>query len=460
MSILKTFIVPHPPLIIPNIGKGEENKIQKTIENYEKIAKEIKELSPDTIIISSPHAPAYYDAFFIHDSEYIKGDLSSFGASNVSFNEKNDLSLVNSLKKLAEEKNILITSNSKDKRLDHGTMIPLYFIKKYLKNINIVVIGISGLSFEEHYEIGKLLQKASEIENKRIVYIASGDLSHKLKEYGPYGFIKEGPIYDEKIMDICSNGKFLDLLTFDKTLYEKAACCGHKSFIMMAGFLDGLETSSYKLSYEDITGVGYGIFEYTPKYKDRKRELLDIHLKNIKEKLKIKKERTDFYVKLAYETIENYILYNKKIDITNDIPGELLNNRKGVFVSIHKFGNLRGCIGTFLPTKNSIAEEIIENAINAATKDPRFSKVTKEELDYLEVNVDVLTTPEDIESVKELDTKKYGVIVQNGYRRGLLLPDLDGINTPEEQISIAKKKAGILEYEEVMLQRFEVIRHK
>ena len=104
MSILKTFIVPHPPLIIPNIGKGEENKIQKTIENYEKIAKAIKELSPDTIIISSPHAPSYYDVFFIHDSEYIKGDLSSFGASNVSFNEKNDLSLVNSLKKTCRRK--------------------------------------------------------------------------------------------------------------------------------------------------------------------------------------------------------------------------------------------------------------------------------------------------------------------------------------------------------------------
>ena len=148
------------------------------------------------------------------------------------------------------------------------------------------------------------------------------------------------------------------------------------------------------------------------------------------------------------------------IHISDNLPDELINSRKAAFVSIHKKGNLRGCIGTFLPVHSSLAEEIIENAILAATEDPRFYPIREEELSELEINVDVLSTPETIDSLDELDPKRYGVIVQKGFKRGLLLPDLEGVDTVEEQISIAKEKAGIGEDEEVTLQRFEVVRHK
>ena len=121
---------------------------------------------------------------------------------------------------------------------------------------------------------------------------------------------------------------------------------------------------------------------------------------------------------------------------------------------------LRGCIGTILPIYSCIAEEIIENAISAATKDSRFDKISEDELEDLDINVDVLTTPQNIDSLDDLDPKKYGVIVKNGFRRGLLLPDLEGIETALEQISIAKQKAGIDPNERVSLQRFEVVRHK
>ena len=147
------------------------------------------------------------------------------------------------------------------------------------------------------------------------------------------------------------------------------------------------------------------------------------------------------------------------IDVPSDIPSEMLSRRAGAFVSIHKEGKLRGCIGTILPTTENIAEEIIQNAISASTKDPRFNAIQPEELPLLEINVDVLGDPEDIESPDELDVKRYGVIVSSGYRRGLLLPDLDGVDTVEEQISIARRKGGIGEDEPVKLQRFEVVRH-
>ena len=136
-----------------------------------------------------------------------------------------------------------------------------------------------------------------------------------------------------------------------------------------------------------------------------------------------------------------------------------MRERAGVFVSIHKEGKLRGCIGTFLPTRENIAREIISNAVSAAARDPRFNPIAPEELKWLEIKVDVLSAPERIQSTAELDVRRYGVIVSSGSRRGLLLPDLDGVDTVEEQVSIARQKGGIRENEPVTLERFEVVRH-
>lgn len=170
-------------------------------------------------------------------------------------------------------------------------------------------------------------------------------------------------------------------------------------------------------------------------------------------------QSSDAYVALARKTIETYITKGTQIDIPEGLPEEMTNSRAGAFVSIHENGELRGCIGTILPTTKCIAAEIIQNAISSSTRDPRFKPITKEELPYLDISVDILDKPVPISSPEELDVKKYGVIVTNTNRRGLLLPNLDGVDTVEDQIAIAKHKAGIMEWESVNLQRFEVIRH-
>ena len=455
MSVKATFMVPHPPLIVKEVGKGNEKQVQKTIDAYEEVAKEIKELNPDTIIISSPHAPMYADYFYISKEEKLKGSFDEFGAKDISFEEDNDLELVNLIEEECKKINYPAGTVPNKNSLDHATMVPLYFIRKYLSDFKIVVIGLSGLSLIEHYKLGKLIQKALTKYKKNIVYVASGDLSHKLQSYGPYGFIEEGPIYDERIMDVMSNARFNELLEFDRTLLDKAAECGHRSFTIMAGVLDGYNVESKQLSHEDITGVGYGICYFIPKDISPDRLFLDDYLLKEKEKNNSKDE----YVQLAKNTIDLYIKENKKLEIPKKISKELLNDKRGVFVSIHKFGALRGCIGTIVPTTNSIAEEIINNAIEAATNDPRFDSITINELPYLEINVDVLGPIEKISSREELDPKKYGVIVTSGIKRGLLLPNLDGIDTVDEQISIAKQKAGIYDNEIITLERFEVVRH-
>lgn len=172
------------------------------------------------------------------------------------------------------------------------------------------------------------------------------------------------------------------------------------------------------------------------------------------------KGERDPYIELAKETIYEYILNRKKLQIPEDLPKEMIEKKAGTFVTLKKKDNLRGCIGTLGPVRDSIAEEIIENAISAATRDPRFPEVKAEELDDLVISVDVLKEPEKIDSIDELDTKKYGVIVINGFRRGVLLPNIEGIDSPEVQVSIALRKAGIYPGEPYELRRFQVIRHE
>ena len=163
-------------------------------------------------------------------------------------------------------------------------------------------------------------------------------------------------------------------------------------------------------------------------------------------------------VKLAKEAVESYVRHGKVLR-----PEELdreMKVRAGVFVSLKKHGELRGCIGTFMPSRSSVAEEIVANAISSAMEDPRFLPVEPPELDDLEYSVDVLTEPEPVASMKELDPKKYGVIVECGFRRGLLLPDLEGVDSVEEQIDICRAKAGIGADEPVKLYRFQVRRYR
>lgn len=460
MSVIAAYMVPHPPMIIPSVGRGDESRIELTVRSYEKVADKIASYKPDTIIISSPHSIMYSDYFHISPGYHAVGSFKSFNAPEVSFSEDYDKELVDEICALADRIGFPAgTLGQKDADLDHGTMVPLYFIRKRLSSCKIVRLGLSGLPLADHYKMGQLIKEAVNNLNRRVIYIASGDLSHKLQTYGPYGFAPEGPEYDRQIMNVCSRAAFGELFDFNEGFLNKAAECGHKSFVIMAGTLDGISVKATEYSHEDITGVGYGICSFIPGIEDSRRLFLDIYLKKLNEELKERKNKSDEYVRLARQTIETYIRERKIISVPNDTSPELLTKRAGAFVSIHKQGALRGCIGTILPTKNCIAEEIIGNAISASTTDPRFDPITADELQWLDINVDILSEPENITSSAMLDVKKYGVIVTSGYKRGLLLPDLDGVDSVEQQISIAMKKGGISDNEKYSLQRFEVTRH-
>lgn len=263
MGILAAFMVPHPPLIVPEVGRGEEKKIQNTVNAYEKVARRIGEIMPETLVVISPHQIMYADYFHISPGKSARGNFGQFRAAGVQIEADYDMAFVKKLCSQADACGLPTgTEGERDPRLDHGTMVPLYFINKYWTGYRLVRIGLSGMPLKMHYELGKCIQDTAAALDRKAVIIASGDLSHRLKPDGPYGYQKEGPEYDKRVMEVMEKGEFLELLRFSKDFCSKAGECGHRSFTMMAGALRQKEITARRLSYEGSFGVGYGVCAY------------------------------------------------------------------------------------------------------------------------------------------------------------------------------------------------------
>ncbi len=461
MSIAAAYVVPHPPLIIPSVGKGQESAISSTIHAYQEIAERCAQRNPDTVVIVSPHAPAFANCFHVSTDPELEGSMAQFGAPQTKLSVKSDLAFVQSLASTAaQEKLPLVGSDPGDAVLDHATFVPLWFLQEAGCQAPVVRIGLSGLSPEEHKHLGKLIAQTAHHLDRRVVFVASGDLSHKLKADGPYGLAPEGAVFDREVTNILDAGDLAGLFTFDPLFLRKAAECGLGSFQIMAGALEGLPITHELMSYEGPFGVGYAVAafesldEATKTPLDRQAYVADV------ENAPANSAAVDPYVALARASVEHFVTTGSKLVLPENLPPELTDKQAGVFVSLHEFGQLRGCIGTIQPVTGSVGEEIIRNGISAATQDPRFPAVSASELGDLSYSVDVLYPPMPIDSPDELDPTRYGVIVTKGYKRGLLLPNLDGIDSVDQQLAIAKQKAGIDPHDtEVELERFEVVRH-
>ena len=461
MPITGAVIVPHPPLIVPTVGRGQEREVQTTIDAYRAAVQQVAAWNPEVLIITSPHTVMYTDYFHISPGKGASGDMSAFGAPQTKLSAQYDGELRDEVIRQAEAANIRAgTLGERDPSLDHGTFLPLYFLQDAGVNCPVLRIGLSGFSPLEHYRLGQCIAKAVDKLGRRAVFVASGDLSHKLKDDGPYGYTPEGPVFDRRVTDAMADGDFLQFLTMDPGLCDRAAECGLRSFQIMAGALDGLAVDARLLSYEGTTGVGYGVAVFTITGADENRCFAAQCEEIERARLAERKAAEDPWVKLARLSLETFVRTGKRLNTLPDgLPDEMTTRSAGAFVSLHAHGQLRGCIGTAGPTTGNVAWEIVQNAVSACSRDPRFVPVRVDELDSLEYSVDVLGEPEAISSPAELDVKRYGVIVSCGGRRGLLLPDLEGVDTVEQQIDIARQKGGISSREKYTLERFEVVRH-
>ena len=499
MSVVAAFAVPHPPLIIPGVAPDKREEISRTVASYQEVGRRIAALAPETLVISSPHAEMYLDYLHVSGGIGTRGSFARFGAPRARYEVRYDEPFVRTLCREAQEAGIPAgTEGERSPELDHGTMIPLHFVREAWEAAQaegslpvdtpfprVVRMGISGLSPLDHYRMGQAVQRVAEELGRRVVYVASGDLSHKLLPDGPYGFAAEGPEFDQDACEAFRTGDFLRLLALEPSFCERAAECGLRSFQIMAGALDRTPVAPELLSYEGPFGVGYGVAAFAvtgPVGSAPERGFASAYETWHAGRMRELREGEDPWVELARRTLEAYVRDDASVPtgeggvpraaslldalaaegrLPEAVRVELEGTRAGCFVSIKKNGQLRGCIGTTGPTRSSLAEEICGNAVAAGTRDPRFGAITADELPELVYDVDVLGTPEPVDSTAALDCRRYGVIVSTADgRRGLLLPDLDGVDSVEEQVRIAARKGGIdLGADRVRLERFTVTRH-
>lgn len=464
-KIVAYYAMPHPPIVIPEVGGGEEKKIKNTYDACVGIGVEIAELKPDTIIVVTPHGPMFSDAIALSFENAISGSLKQFGAPEISMNLEIDLDLALRIIDKSDENDIptaKITNNfikkyGRDYELDHGSIVPLYFVKDKYSSFKLVHITYSGLSPMQLYRFGKGIKEAVEESSKDVVFIASGDLSHRLKDEGPYDYNPHGEKFDKEITNLLIKGDVAGIFNMNCETIQNAGECGLRSYYIMLGAMEGNEIKGKLLSYEGTFGVGYAVMKFELKSSDR--DILSEITKEKRKKYMERKSNEDVYVRLARESLTHYLIEGNLMDVPSYVTEEMIKNKRGVFVSLKKFGALRGCIGTIFPVTESIAEEIMRNAIEAGEGDPRFNMVSEGELEDIVFSVDVLTEPQK-SSKEELNPKIYGVVVRSGRKSGLLLPDLEGVNTIEEQLDIVLKKASISANENYTIEKFEVIRHK
>lgn len=464
MSVVFSAVCPHPPIVVPEVGGERAREVAATQEALLKVGRRVKESGAETLVIISPHGPLFRDAIAFNQAPRLQGDLGHFGARKVKFDQDNDLKLAAEIAGFSEKEGfstVMLSPEAAreygvDLRLDHGVTVPLYFLREAGVDLPLVHVAMSLEPPEVLYRFGLAVRDASGALGRKTALIASGDLSHCLTREAPGGYHPRGAEFDREVVRLLENADFAGYLAIDRDLVAGAGECGYRSIAMMLGALDGYRVNAEVLSYEGPFGVGYLVATFIPAAADAERSF--VRTRRLEPKKEAGESGGHYLVRLARRTLETYVKSGRTPEVTG-VPPEF-QDRAGVFVSIKKHGDLRGCIGTILPTQNSIAEEVVANAVSAGTRDPRFYPVQEEELAELDYSVDVLMPPEPAGGMADLDPQKYGVIVRAGRRQGLLLPNLEGIDTPEEQVAIARQKAGILPGEPLELMRFEVVRYK
>lgn len=417
MPLVYSAFVPHPPIIVPEIGRGEETQCSATLEAYRQISQNLVEARIETVLLISPHATLLHKGVTLLEEDVIYGDFASFGAPQVKLSFPGHSQLTEAL--ASELPEAMLHSE----KLDHGALVPLCFLREAGWQGNLVVMSMP-MAYPEMY--GQKIAHTLKAFPERSALIASGDLSHRLKKEGPYGLHPSGPQFDQLIVNSLS-GDPSQIQHIPEEMAEEAGECGWRSLRLALAVQEGMPRV---LSYEGPFGVGYLVAEL-------------YHASSLPS-----------WARLCLET---YLKVGNTHGLTP--PGEPdFQLRRACFVTLKKDGELRGCIGTTEPWRENLAQEIEHNAIAAGTEDPRFWPVEDNELASLTFSVDILGEMEKIQSLEDLDPWRYGVVVRGRGRTGLLLPHLEGINTAVEQVNIAKQKAGLGLEEPIEMWRFEVVR--
>jgi len=262
MPLVFAAITPHPPVLIPEIGKDNLKKIQKTKEAMEVLEKEFYASKPESILLISPHGQIFDDSFNINLSSDYKANFKDFGDFGLELNFKSDYMSIQEIRAADESNKDVPIVLSSSEEIDHGFSVPLYYLTQHLKNIPIIPITYSGLNYQKHFEFGKFLHRQLSKINKRFAIIASSDLSHKLTKDAPGGYSAKGKVFDKQILELVKNKDFDGILKIKPSLSKEAGECGLRSILVLSGILESLNVSPEVLSYEGPFGIGYMVCNF------------------------------------------------------------------------------------------------------------------------------------------------------------------------------------------------------
>ena len=425
-GIVAGALTAHPPILLPEVGGAESQRVQATAHAMEELDAILVAVPATLAIVISPHSPSSMTSLPVRRATRVGGDLARFRAPQVRVEADVDLDLASKLVADGQRAGFALTW-AEDSELDHGVVVPLHMLPRTMKGKHCVFLGVSGWPLQRFLAFGGWLQQW--LQHRGAILIASGDLSHRLTPDAPYGFRPEGPVFDRLVIDALRGHDWQRIEGVDPDLVEEAGECGLRPLAILLGAARAAGLTSQVLSYEGPFGVGYPVVAFTGA-----RVALDIQ-------------------DLGRRAIETYLRSHQLIEPPEPIPMEW-QAPSAAFVTLRKNGAMRGCVGSTRPTEATAAHELIRYAIASAVRDPRFHPVRLDEVPLLSIRVQLLDPAEPITDITRIDPRTQGIIVRSGDRQALLLPGIDEVVTPEQQLRAACQKAGIDRHAALQVERF------
>ena len=440
-------LMPHAPILVPGVGRERLAEVTATVQAMATVSSHAVAAQADTVVLISPHSPRQPGAFGIWQSRKLRGSLEMFGSPEDRVDLPLDHAFAERLETIAARRG-LHTWRITGQALDHGAVVPLRYLVSAGWNGPTVILSLKDAADGGCDGLGEAIAATAQELNRRTAIIASGDMSHRLTSSAPCGYHPEAHRFDETFIALLREGAFHDLARIDARLQEVAAQdVADSTTVALAA--TGYRTDGHAvLSYEGPFGVGYGVaILFEPKNPSQ-------HGGSTKE---ITGKTLSLFADLpavARCAVETQFRDGSKSP-RDQAAGEL-NQRHGVFVTVRTDrGELRGCRGTLRPTKGDLVQETWHNALATAFHDHRFPPVQAADLPNLRFSVTVLGELEPVASPDGLDPAIYGILVSaTDGRQACLLPAIAQIDTVEQQLAIARHKAGIAPAERITIQRF------
>ena len=418
-------LLAHPPILLPDVGGEQSRLVSGTVAAIRDLDARLAESLAELVLFTSPHSPAGMTSVLVRRSTRVSGSLARFRAPEICLQADVDVETARALVRDASEAGFPLSWTDEDE-LDHGVVVPLSLLERTRAGKSFVFLGIAGWPLKQFVAFGTWLHQY--FASRSTIFVASGDLSHRLLPGAPAGFSPQGRLFDELVIDALRTNRWERVEGLDPDLIEEAGECGLRPLAMLLGAGRAAGLSSAVLHYEGPFGVGYPVVHFS---------------------------RSSGAEELARRAIAHYLRHREIIEPPATVS-VLLRAPSGVFVTLRQNGEVRGCVGSTRPVMPSAAHEIIRSAISAAIRDPRFEPVTRDELPRLVIHAQLLDQPEPVAGPADLDPAHYGLIVRCEDRQALLLPGLDGIDTAEQQIAATCLKAGIDPRGPLALFRFRV----